>query len=322
MAGLAAILTALARLTWRELGTLRSLTANNFFVAGALLLSSAGPFLWLLAGLLLLFPLSADPLSRAPGERVSQWPLSRRKRILLRMMSLALSPAAWLALVLLIYTAPSLTLAFVAVVTLIQTLRALASHRPRMSPLRLLPATTLTAKNLRQLLLHLDCWLAALISACGLFYRDPDALLGLTPLAMLALSTPANCLFSLDIPGGLTRYQLLPISAFRILAAKNAAYLLLAFTLSLPLAPLAGLASSLTALAFGNYFSVVHPLAQRPWRFAAGSAIVPGLMQSAALVAAGVAATRLPPWFLLIPLAAWLGSLIVASRLATRRWLL
>lgn len=320
MVGLAAILTALARLTWRELGTLRSLTANNFFVAGALLLSGAGPFLWLLAGLLLLFPLSADPLSRAPAERVAQWPLSRRKRILLRLLSLALSPAAWLAIVLLIYTAPSLTLAFLAVVTLIQTLRALASHRPRMSPLRLLPATTLTAKNLRQLLLHLDCWLAALIAACGLIYRDPDALLGLTPLAMLALSTPANCLFSLDIPGGLTRYQLLPVSAFRILAAKNAAYLLLALIVSLPLAPLAGLASALTALAFGNYFSVVHPLAQRPWRFAAGSAIVPGLMQSAALVAAGVAAARLPLWFLLLPAAAWIASLAVAAHLAARRW--
>lgn len=320
MAGLAAILTALARLTWRELGTLRSLTANNFFVAGALLLSSAGPFLWLLAGLLLLFPLSADPLSRAPAERVSQWPLSRRKRILLRMMSLALSPAVWLALVLLIWTAPSLTLAFAGIVTLIQTLRALASHRPRMSPLRLLPASTLTVKNLRQLLLHLDCWLAALISACGLSYRDPDALLGLTSLAMLALSTPANCLFSLDIPGGLTRYQLLPLTPFRILAAKNASYLLLAVTLSLPLAPLAGFASALTALALGNYFSVVHPLAQRPWRFAAGSALVPGLMQSAALVAAGVGAARLPLWFLLVPLAAWLGSLVGTARLATRRW--
>jgi hypothetical protein len=321
MAGLAAILTALARLTWRELGTLRSLTANNFFVVGALLLSGAGPFLWLLAGLLLLFPLSADPLSRAPSERVLQWPLSHRKRILLRLLSLALSPAAWLALVLLIYTAPSLTLAFVAVVTLIQTIRALASHRPRLSPLRLLPATTLTTKNLRQLLLHLDCWLAALISACGLFYRDPDALVVLTPLAMLALSTPANCLFSLDIPGGLTRYQLFPLSAFRILAAKNVAYLLLAITVSLPLAPLSGVASALTALAFGNYFSVIHPLAQRPWRFAAGSALVPGLMQSAALVAAGVAAARLPLWFVLIPFAAWLASLVFSSQLAARKWL-
>jgi hypothetical protein len=319
MAGLAAVLVALARLSGREIGALGSLAANNFFLAGALLLSGAGSFLWLLTALLLLFPLSADPLSHAPAGRFLLWPFSRRQRILLRLASLALSPPAWLALALIVYAAPSLALAFIAFVAAIQTLRAWSTHRPHLNPLRFLPASSLPRKNLRQLFLHLDTWLALLIAACGFFTRQPEALVALTALAMLAFSTPANCLFALDAPTGLTRYQLFPVSALRVLAAKNLAYLLLACLIALPLAPLPALASAATALAFGNYFSVRYRRPQRPWRFTAGAAL-PGLLQSAALVATGVAAARSSPWYLVAAFTAWAVSLLWSGWWLEKTW--
>ncbi|HWB98687.1 MAG TPA: hypothetical protein VG672_18390, partial [Bryobacteraceae bacterium] len=83
MAGFLAILRALGRAFWRDLRTLNSLTANNFFLFAIVLLlqPSSATFLLLVLGLLLLFPLSADPMRKIPPDRLGLWPLSRRKRI-------------------------------------------------------------------------------------------------------------------------------------------------------------------------------------------------------------------------------------------------
>ncbi|MCC6586793.1 MAG: hypothetical protein IT168_08890 [Bryobacterales bacterium] len=316
MAGLLAILTALWRLSWRELEALRTLTANNFFIAGALLLSGSGPFLWIVLGLLLLFPISADPLSRAPAERILSWPLPAWKRIGLRVFSLILSPPAWIVFALLVWAQPSLTLAFIALVAAIQTVRALSSHRPALSPLKLVEADRLITKNLRQLLLFLDTWLALLLALCGLFTREKEVLLALTCLAVVALSTMANCLFALDLPGGFTRYALYPIPGWRVLAAKDAAFLLLAVLVTAPLNPLGGMSGALTALAIGHHFSTRYPLPAQPWRFASGTALVPGILQSMAAVAATVTTGRQSVLFLALPLTAWAASLWFYSRFA------
>ena len=75
-----AILRALSRAIRRDLGTFGGLKVNNFFFFVALLIygalnsglppKSAYPFL-LLLGLLLLVPLSSDPLSRIPPDRLA-----------------------------------------------------------------------------------------------------------------------------------------------------------------------------------------------------------------------------------------------------------
>jgi len=83
MARLAAILVTLAKLSWRDLRRFNSLGTNNFFLF-AMLTSAMQPsnaFLPMLLGLILLFPLSADPLGRVPARSAmrsrplkGQWP--------------------------------------------------------------------------------------------------------------------------------------------------------------------------------------------------------------------------------------------------------
>src|SRR5215469_13727019 len=93
---LSAILRALGRATRRGLGTFGSIKTNNLFLFTALLgygaavsgvkPASSYPFL-LFIGILLLFPLSSDPLARIPASRLTLWPLDARQRLALRLGS-------------------------------------------------------------------------------------------------------------------------------------------------------------------------------------------------------------------------------------------
>src|SRR5215467_6906355 len=98
MVGVGAVLRALGRVVWRDLRSYHSLAGNNFFLFVLLLAQqlSASLFFALILGLLLLFPLSADPLAKVPPERLEGWPIARRGRVILRLGSMALSPAAWI----------------------------------------------------------------------------------------------------------------------------------------------------------------------------------------------------------------------------------
>ena len=124
MAALLAILKALRRAVARDLGTLATIKVNNIFLFVALLIygalnsgqapKSAYPFLVLL-GFLLLFPLSSDPLGKIPPARLALWPLAAGQRLGLRLASLALSPIAWIGVLILLKTArPLMALAFCA----------------------------------------------------------------------------------------------------------------------------------------------------------------------------------------------------------------
>src|SRR5581483_9748772 len=86
------------RVVWRDLRSYNSLTGNNFFLFVLLLAQqmSSAVFFALILGLLLLFPLSADPLAKVPPERLEAWPITRRGRVILRLGSMVLSPAAWI----------------------------------------------------------------------------------------------------------------------------------------------------------------------------------------------------------------------------------
>jgi hypothetical protein len=173
----------------------------------------------------------------------------------------------------------------------------------------------LIRKNLREILSTLDFYCALILSLCVLAYRllgpplPPEAFLAVTVLVVLALSSYAQCLFGLDGDGGLGRYRLLPLRGWQILAAKDAAFLVVTIPLTLPLSPLAGVGAALTALALGHDPSVRAPRAQTRWRFSTGASLTFGLFQA---VMMGMAASGIffTSWLvLLVCVAVWLGSL-------------
>jgi hypothetical protein len=122
-----------------------------------------------------------------------------------------------------------------------------------------------------------------------------QALLPLTILVMLALSTHAQTLFGLEGDAGMTRYQLLPVPPWQILAAKDAPFLLLLLLLTLPLAPGAG--PRRRSLGFGNRpsrFCDVHGSSRGPRYATSDAALFGWLCVVHLLVLPGNGAT-LPP---------------------------
>ncbi len=323
MAGILAVLRAVGRLAVRDLKSLNSLGTNNFFLF-CLLIGPGGLFLTVLIGLLLLFPLSADPLRRVPKSRWSLWPFAPLERAAIRAGSFALSPGAWITAVIVVVLArPAVGLRFAAlsigVGAATVALSALAARVPNANPLLHIPPVPgrfggLVRKNLREMLSVLDVYVALLLALCGVAFRlsgqlDADARMGVTLLIVLALSTYAQLLFGLDSDSGLTRYALLPLRGWTILAAKDAAFLLLLLPLVVFLSPLAGLAAALMALAFGHHVSVEQRIPQHRWRFTGGGTIVFGAIQAVAMFSAGVMTAREAPWFILPCAAAYAGSL-------------
>jgi len=177
------------------------------------------------------------------------------------------------------------------------------------------PLNQLIRKNLREILSTLDFYCALLLSVALLAYRlagrplPIEAFLAMTLLIVLALSTYTQSLFGLDGEGGLSRYRLLPLAGWQLLAAKDGAFLAAAVVLTLPGAPLTGLAAALIVLATGHGPSVDRPTPQIRWRFTNGSSIMYGLFQAIMMGLAGAAVFFSGAW-LVIPCAAiWAGTL-------------
>ena len=105
MARVFAILKALAVAFRRDQKSFQSVAGNNFFLVSALLLQAAGGFIFLIIGLVLLFPLSTDPLRKIPASRLSLWPLERREHWVLRAVSPWLNPVSWLVIGLAVWAA-------------------------------------------------------------------------------------------------------------------------------------------------------------------------------------------------------------------------
>jgi hypothetical protein len=169
----------------------------------------------------------------------------------------------------------------------------------------------LVRKNLREILSTLDFCCALALSAAGVAYRAagfplPDAArMPLTFLVVLALSSFAQCQFGLDGAGGLSRYRLLPLRGWQILAAKDAAFLLVAILLSLPLAPLTGLGTALTALALGHIPSVSQHRVQVRWRFSTGASVLFGLGQAIVMAMAASSIFSTSAWVAALCAGAW-----------------
>jgi len=313
-----AVLNAVWRATRRGQGSFLSIGTNNFLIFTAYFLRQTGTVLYLLIALLLFFPLSADPLRKIPRERLVLWPLERREWWALRILSPWLNPIMWLLAAATVWAVRRAVtwqlLASVAGLFALSFLLsdlgggawdALARRVPGFGGL----LGELIRKNLRQMLSTLDFWLALVLSVATTIYRiadrpaPPEALLMMSLMIMLALSSYAQCLFGLDGAGGLTRYRLLPLHGWQILLAKDAAFLITALALTITLNPLVGLSAALTVLAIGHEQSVKHLKPQVRWRFSTGASLGNGVVQvSAMFIAAnGVAGTSV---LLMIPCAA------------------
>ena len=294
------VLRALWRTVRRDLGSFASLTLNNFFLFVALIaygaMSSgvmpvgAYPFLFLLL-ILMLFPLAADPLAKIPPARLALWPLGRIERLGLRAAALALSPILWLAALLLWRASRSpAALGLVAVPLLTHNLAPRGWHS-----LRRVPAFgERMRKDIRQMLSVLDTWLALLLAVVGIAANAralPGGGAGMASLVALALSTYAQCLFSLDGASGLTRHRLFPLPGWRILLAKDVAYLAVLTVLVVPIDLGAGVAFGLMALAFGRYPALRDRLPVQRWRFTGGR-LPFGILQMAAGAAAAFAESQ------------------------------
>lgn len=324
MRATAVILRAVARVMRRDAGSFAALKVNNFFLFVLLLIAgnvssglpprSAYPFL-LVVFLLLLFPLSSDPLGKIPPMRSAAWPLDISQRTTLRITSVALSPLFWLALVLFLRTAASLGFAFLGMAAGMQAAIAFVRFTPSARGRSLAwpfggSLGPLITATLRQMFKVLDTYLAILIAIGGYLYRlfytapDPAAYPIFSLLIALALSTYAQCLFELDSQSARTRYRLLPVRPREILLAKDAAFLGLLLLLTLPLSPVAGMTFGFAALAIGH-FPALRRNAQYRWRFLGGRFVI-GTAQVAFGASLGLAAANTSLAFALLPLAGYL----------------
>jgi len=343
LAAIIAILKALGRVVRRDLRTLRSIQFNNFFLFAVLLTYSslasqrkpagAAPFLVLLA-FVLLFPLSSDPLAKIPAVRLSLWPLTRGQWWRLRLASLALSPVLWAALVVAVTTgnvlaAGILLLAAVAAQSLLVLLSLLAKKAPRWNPYRYIPQLPgmlggLVRNNIRQILTVPDLYVATLLAITTSPYRwlsphpEPRALLTMAFIVGLALSTYAQCLFGLDSASALTRYRLLPLRGWQILAAKDIAFLGILFVLVLPLCPGPGLTFGLVAVIVGRYPSVAFRLPQKRWRFTSGDPRF-GVLQMIFGIALGFGVYENGKWFFVAVAITYIVSVFVGGWLWDRQ---
>ena len=329
MARLATILTALARALARDQKSIWSLAGNNFFITIVLMMSmlkmqDAGGFLLVIIGLVVLFPLSTDPLRKIPASRLTLWPLDSRERWGLRALSPWINPMTWLLAALGVWTAQgkvSMGLLAIAAVLVLSSFalssmpfridRALWRHIPGFPG----SLNQLIRKNLRQMLSTLDLYCGLILGGGTGLYQlfhgplPPEGLMVVTVLVVIALSSSAQCLFGLDGKGGLTRYRILPLRGWQILAAKDAAFLLIGAALTLPVAPLAGIGAALAALAIGHRHSVIASAPQARWRFSAGGTFWPeGLMQVVAIALAASSIRLTSVWFLIPCVLACIGS--------------
>ena len=320
MARLRPILRAVGAAGKRERKTFQSVATNHFFVT-CVLIGGGGGFLFLLVALAVLFPLSADPLRKIPSDRLDLWPLDRKERRLLRFLTPWLNPVTWGLAALAVWAlghAESLSLLGLAL-----ALFAIGFFVPAPSGepgfLRWIPApggafAQLVRKSLREMMLTLDFYLALMLSASVLAYRvfmpsfPDEGRMVMTILLVLSLSSYAQCLFGLESKGGLTRYRLMPVPGWQVLAAKDAAFLLMILIVSLPAAPVAALAGGFAALALGHEPSVTEAREQVRWRFSSGASLQKGAIQVLAIAGACVTAYRITPLILIPCLLACAGS--------------
>ncbi len=323
MARTAAVLRALGTAFRRDWQSISSIGVNVFFPVTVFMLGRAGGYIYILIGLVMLFPMSGDPLRKIPPSRLLLWPLDRRDRVLLRLASPWLNPVTWILAALAAWVARGhITFGLWALAAGLVVAGFLLSGLPsagkpffwRRIPSCPGPLEQLIRKNIREILSTLDFYVALLLSLTGLAYRlarlhlPPQAYADLDLLVLLALTSYTQCLFGLDGQGGISRYRLLPLRGWQILASKDLALLAVLLLLFLPLAPLPGLGGAMVCLALGHSPSVQEPREQTRWRFSTGVSLGYSIVQVAATAAAWGAIAFSSPLFFFACLLIWTAS--------------
>jgi hypothetical protein len=318
-----AVLRATHNALRREQESRLKVPANNLYYAAAASMFMLDPlvamFVATVVVIVMFFPLSADPLRLAPASRLALWPLSGGERRLLRVITPWLNPVTWLIAAFALWRRVSAGMAglvsgMFAVGFLAPWRRTSGGGILRLAPPFPGALGSLIRKDLRGLATTLDFYCALIVALAAIGYRlagllPADAFLPGTWLVLLAISTPSQTLFGLDGRGGLTRYRLLPLAGWRVLLAKDAGFLLVAVMLTAALAPAAGLAGALIALALGRKAAIQENRPQLRWRLQSGASFGPALAQIVGMLGAASFEHAKGPLVLILCLAAWGASL-------------
>lgn len=292
------ILRAVWTALYRSQSSIASVTGNIFFPVTLYFMGTAGAFLFLLAALVLLFPLSSDPMRKIPPERLRLWPLNTRRKRILRWLTPWLNPVTWVLAALAVWgigrsISFGLLGAFGALVLagfLIPSIPMAAGFNVQ----RLIPRFPghfgiLLRKDLRQIIVSLEFWMALLLSASTAAYKIFVAplheragfMIGL--LVVLAFASYSACIFGLDGEAGVARYKLLPLPGWAVLVSKTAALLLVVGLLTIHLAMLPCLAGMLMVAAVSQVAAIIQRSDQVRWRFSSGPTLRMGFVQLPAL---------------------------------------
>ena len=324
MARVQGALRAIATAAWRDVQSFRSITGQNlfFFVLLVAIEPESAELFAVLLGLVMLFPLSADPMERVPAERWHLWPLTAAERLLVRTASLFFTPIFWIALLLLLRGSLHTTLQFLAFVILGRL--AYFALRSRIGPganlLRYLPKPpgaigAIMQLHWREMLATLDPYVALLLAILTVAYRPRDSNVApiMSLVTVIAMSTGAQVVLGLD-RSGIERWRLVPLRGWQLLLAKDLAWLVVVAILTAPLDLVSGLFAALAALTVGHYRSVLQPIPQARWRFTSGVLFPDGLLQIIALIAVGVNLRLAGPKLALAVIAVWSASIFYFGR--------
>lgn len=321
------LLKALGLVSWRDVRSLGSIGGQNFFlfVLFVALQPESAVFFGLILGVVLLFPLSSDPMQKVPGERRAIWPLLRWEWAAVRAWSLALSPIVWLAILLFGragWRVSALALGGGASVQVIAYLAKRFSKTAgwarawgRWPPAPPGAIGAIMRLQWREMLRTLDPYVALALVMGTELYRfsgkplDPAALRIMSLVTVVAVSTESQVLFGIDGHGA-ARYHQLPIRGWRILLAKDLAFLTLLGLLVMPLDFVSGFMGGVAALAIGHRRSVLMPVRQTAWRFTSGALLPDGVIQVVVLFWVGNSAKTLGLPLIGPCILAWLGSLL------------
>jgi hypothetical protein len=319
-----AILKALGLASWRDIRSFGSISGQNLFLFVALvaLQPESAEFFALLFIAVVVFPLSNDPLQKVPQDRRMTWPIARWEWSVVRVGSLLLSPVTWIA-GFTIWRAGWRMGAMVVLIGLslfvIKYAAALVFRKASSSWNFRIPAPpgaigSLMRLQWRGMLQTLDPYLAFSLMAATTLYRtlghalETSAQHIICLVVVLAISTETQVLLSIDGKGA-ERPRQMPITGWRLLIAKDLAFLVLLAPLVAPLDFVSGMFGGLAALTIGHHRSVMKPIPQTRWRFTSGAIFPDGVIQTAAIFTVGSTVTSAGIPFMALCLAAWLLSI-------------
>jgi hypothetical protein len=328
LTSLLGVLKAVARASWRDFQSFQSISGQNLFVF-LLLVAFQQPesayFFFAILVLVLLFPLSADPMQKIPADRRFTWPLLKWEWTVIRLASLGLSPIAWIAVLLILTRVDwSISILFAVSAIALQLMnhpvkRAFAKIS-KTNALPWIPAPpgitgAIMRLQWREMLRTLDPYVALVFVICSTLYRlsgkplDSGAPRIMSLVVALAMSTQTQVLFGLD-GSGVARYRQFPIRGWRILLAKDLAFLVLLGLLVLPLDFVSGMIAGVAALTIGHHGSVFKIVPQAQWRFTSGMLFPDGVIQIAVIFGAGNNVREQGLWLPALCIFAWLASLL------------